>query len=84
MKSNHSNIIGFCAIAFVIAYSITKIKYLFIPEAIFVFMYLVFAVLSKPRYKREAIAKNKPLLIRYILIAVMLIGLMIYTLTTIY
>ena len=73
-----------CAIAFVIAYSITKIKYLFIPEAIFVFMYLVFAVLSKPRYKREAIAKNKPLLIRYILIAVMLIGLMIYTLTTIY
>ena len=73
-----------CAIAFVIAYSITKIKYLFIPEAIFVFAYLVFAVLSKPRYKREAIAKNKPLFIRYILIAAMLIGLMIYTLTTIY
>lgn len=45
-----------CAVVFVIAYSITKIKYLFIPEAIFVLLYLVFAVLSKPRYKRKALA----------------------------
>lgn len=44
------------AVAFVIAYNITKIKYLFIPEAIFVLLYLVFAVLSKPRYKRKALA----------------------------
>lgn len=73
-----------CAVAFVIAYSITKIKYLFIPEAIFVLLYLVFAVLSKPRYKREALAKNKPLFIRYLVITALLIGLMVYTLTTIY
>lgn len=73
-----------CAVAFVIAYSITKIKYLFIPEAIFVLMYLVFAVLSKPRYKREALAKNKPLFIRYIILTALLIGLMGYTLTTIF
>ena len=73
-----------CAVAFVIAYSITKIKYLFIPEAIFVLMYLVFAVLAKPRYKREALAKNKPLLIRYLVLTAFLIGLMVYTLTTIY
>ena len=73
-----------CAVAFVIAYSITKIKYLFIPEAIFVLMYLVFAVFSKPRYKREALAKNKPLLIRYLVITALLIGLIVYTLTTIF
>lgn len=73
-----------CAVAFVVAYSITKIKYLFIPEAIFVLMYLLFAVLSKPRYRREALAKNKPLLIRYLVLTALLIGLMVYTLTTIF
>ena len=73
-----------CAVAFVIAYSITKIKYLFIPEAIFVLLYLVFAVFSKPRYKREALAKNKLVLIRYLVLTALLIGLMVYTLTTIF
>ena len=73
-----------CAVAFVIAYSITKIKYLFIPEAIFVLMYLVFAVLSKPKYKRKALVKNKPVFIRYLVLTAMLIGLMVYTFKTIF